>query len=34
MKAWDILWEHVGEEQILKEGLRAVLAEAVSIATS
>ena len=34
MEAWDMLLEHVGEERILKEGLRAALAEAVSIATS
>jgi NADH:ubiquinone oxidoreductase subunit C len=34
MEVWDMLREHVGEERILKEGLRAALAEAVSIATS
>jgi hypothetical protein len=34
MEAWDMLVEHVGEERILKEGLRATLAEAISIATS
>lgn len=34
MEAWDMLLEHVGEERVLKEGLRATLAEAVSIAIS
>lgn len=34
MEAWDMLVEHVGEERVLKEGLRATLSEAISIATS